>query len=68
MKEILDSMQQAQAADTNQKNADAAQEARYAKEKGGNNGSPLGGTPGPVVYPQLPPKPNLTPSGAGSMA
>jgi hypothetical protein len=70
MKEILDSMQQAQAADTKQKEADAAEKHASAKEKSGNNGAPLGGTPGPVVYPQLPPKPNLTPAGrvVGGMA
>jgi hypothetical protein len=64
MKTIMDSLQQAQAADTNQKNADAANKHADAKAKGGaTNGAPLGGTPGPVVYPQLPPKPNLSPAG-----
>lgn len=67
MKEITDSMQQAQAADTNQKNADANHKNAAADEKrgGGGTGQPsgLGGTPGPVVYPGLPPKPNLAPNG-----
>jgi hypothetical protein len=63
MQEILDSMQQAQQADTNQKNADAAQKHASAKEKSGGGAGAMGGTPGPVVYPQLPPKPALTPSG-----
>jgi hypothetical protein len=61
MKEISDSLQQAQQADTNQKNADAAQKTAKAHET--MRGSPLGGTPGPVQYPGLPPKPNLSPAG-----
>jgi hypothetical protein len=64
MQEITDSMQQAQQADTNQKNADAAHKhaaAQAQASKGGAGG--LGGIPGPVQYPALPPKPNLTPGG-----
>lgn len=66
MKAFLDSMQKAQDADTNQKNADAAHKHASANEKnkGGTNGvGPLGGTPGPVQYPGLPPSPSLSPAG-----
>jgi hypothetical protein len=60
MQEIIDSIQQAQAADTNQKNADANQKQATAHEK--MSGLPAS-TGGPVQYPALPPRPNLAPSG-----
>lgn len=74
MKDILDSMQQQQQANTDQTNADANHKNAAAHEKLGgkgrslggsmHNSRPLGGTLGPVQYPGLPPKPALAPSGA----
>lgn len=65
MKEIVDQMNQAQQADTAQKNADANHKNAAADEKRGNKSSMagLGGVPGPMQYPALPPKPNLSPAG-----
>lgn len=64
MQEIMDSMNRQQAADSAQKEGDAAKKHAEAKQvsQGGNAGQ-LGGTPGPVVYPGLPPKPALSPAG-----
>lgn len=72
MKDILDSMQQNQQANTDQMSADANHKNAAAHEKMKGKGPfaghpvnrrPLGGVPGPVQYPQLPPKPNLGPNG-----
>jgi hypothetical protein len=62
MQEIMDQMNQSQQADTNQKNADAAQKTAAAHEKM-HGISPVAGVPGPTQYPGLPPKPPLSPAG-----
>jgi hypothetical protein len=63
MQEIMDSMNRQQAADSAQKEGDAAKKHAEAKQVAQGGGNQLGGTPGPVVYPGLPPKPALSPAG-----